>query len=154
GDLLAFFLITTAVYVVLRLIGMLFKNTITFKFKGGLEVAGGGFVGFLVSACVITIVLLLAGQWPHPKMKQWFAEESWTGRIVQDQLGPTWQRLEKRYPALRLPEGPATEPLSNTLKDVQDDAAQAVEKTEKAVEKKAKKTKKRVSDAVVEGTKK
>jgi len=154
GDLLAFFLITVAVYVVLRLIGMLLKNTITFTFKGKLEPVGGGFVGLLVSACVITIVLLLAGQWPHPQMKKWFAEEAWAGRIVQGQLGPTWQRLERRYPALRLPEGPAAEPLGNTLKDVKDDAAQAVEKTEKAIEKKTKKTKKRVNDAVVEGTKK
>lgn len=154
GDLLAFFLITVAAYVVLRLIGMLLKNTITFTFKGKLEPLGGGLVGLLVSACVIAIVLLLAGQWPHPQMKQWFAEDAWTGRLVQEQLGPTWQRLERRYPALRLPEGPAAEPVSNTLKDVKDDATQAVEKTGKAVEKKAKKAKKRVSDAVVEGTKK
>ena len=154
SDLLAFFLIAVAVYAVLRLLGMLLKNTVTFAFKGKLEPLGGGFVGLLVSACVIAIVLLLAGQWPHPQMQKWFAEESWSGRLVAEQLGPTWQRLEKRYPALRLPEGGAVEPAENTLKDVKDDATQAVEKTEKAVVKKAQKAKQRVNDAVVEGTKK
>ena|GEM_PF-2490399 len=154
GDLFAFFLITVAVYVGLRLIGMLLKNTITFTFKGKLEPMGGGFVGLLVSACVITLVLLLAGQWPHPQMKKWFAEESWAGSIVHEQLGSTWLRLEKRYPALRLPEKSGTETLDETVKDVKEDAAQAVEKTEKAAAQKVKKAKKRVSDAVVEGTKK
>ena len=154
SDLLAFFLITTAVYAVLRLLGLLLKNTVTFAFKGKLEPLGGGFVGLLVSACVITFVLLLAGQWPQPQMKQWFAEESWSGRLVAEQLGPSWQRLEKKYPALRLPEGAAAEPSDNTLKDVKDDAAQAAGKAGQAVVKKAKKAKKHVSDAVVEGSKK
>lgn len=154
GDLLAFFLITVAVYVVLRLIGLLLKNTITFTFKGKLEPLGGGFVGLLVSLCVITIVLLLAGQWPHPLMKQWFAEDSWAGRIVQGQLGPAWERLQKRYPALKLPEGTGAETLDATVKAVKDDAGQAVEKTEQAAVQKVKKAKKRVSDAVVEGTRK
>lgn len=154
SDLLAFLLITVAVYAVLRIIGMLLKNTVTFTFKGKTEPLGGAFVGLIVSACVITIVLLLAGQWPHPQMKKWFAEESWSGRLVAEQLGPVWQRLEQRYPALRLPEGGAVEPVENTLKDVKDDTTQAVEKTEKSVTKKAKKAKQRVSDAVVEGTKK
>ncbi len=154
SDLLAFLLITTAVYAVLRLLGLLLKNTVTFAFKGKLEPLGGGFVGLLVSACVITFVLLLAGQWPQPQMKQWFAEESWSGRLVAEQLGPAWQHLEKKYPALRLPEGPAAEPSDNILKDVKEDAAQAAGKTGQAVVKKAKKAKKHVSDAVVEGSKK
>jgi len=141
-------------YALLRLVGVLLKNTLTFAFKGRLEPVGGGVVGLSVSACVITFVLLLAGQWPHPQMKRWFAEESWSGRLVAEQLGPTWQRLEQRYPALRLPEGAAAEPLDATVKDVKEDTTQAVEKTGQAVGKKVKKAKKQVSDAVVEGAKK
>lgn len=154
SDLLAFILITTAAYVVLRLLGLLLKNTVTFAFKGRLEPVGGGVVGLLVSACVVTVLLLLAGQWPQPQMKQWFAEDSWSGRLVAAQLGPTWQRLEQRYPTLRLPEGLTVEPVDATVKSVKEDTAQAADKTGQAVAKKAKKAKKRVSDAVVEGTNK
>jgi uncharacterized membrane protein required for colicin V production len=154
GDLLAFFLITVAVYAVLRLLGMLLKNTLTFAFKGRLEPVGGGLVGLLVSACVVILLLLLAGQWPQPQMQRWFAEEAWCGRLVAEQLGPGWQQLAQRYPALRLPEGAALEPLDTTVQDVQADAAQAVTKTGKAVDKQVKRAKQRVNDAVVEGTKK
>ena len=154
SDLLAFILITTAAYAVLRLLGLLLKNTVTFAFKGRLEPVGGGVVGLLVSASVITVLLLLAGQWPQPQMKQWFAEESWSGRLVAAQLGPTWQRLEQRYPTLRLPEGLTAEPVDATVKSVKEDTAQAADQPGQAVVKKAKKAKKRVSDAVVEGANK
>jgi membrane protein required for colicin V production len=154
GDLLAFFLITVAVYVVLRLVGLLLKNTITFTFKGKLEPVGGALVGLLVSACVIALVLLLAGQWPQPLMKKWFVEESWLGGVVHEQLGPVWQRLEKRYPALKLPDEAGPEHLENTLKDVKDDSVKTVERAGQAAEQKVKQAKKRMNDAVVEGTKK
>ncbi len=154
GDLLAFALITVAVYVGLRLIGLLLKNTITFTFKGKLEPLGGGCVGLLVSLGVMITVVLLAGLWPHPLMKKWFVEESWLGSVVHAQLGPAWQRLEKRYPALKLPDESGPERLENTLKDVKEEAVKTVEQTEQAAEKKVKQAKKRVSDAVVEGTKK
>lgn len=153
GDLLAFFLIAIAAYVALRLLGMMLKTSVTFAFKGRLETVGGGLVGLLVSACVVTLLLLLAGQWPHPLMRKWFAEESWSGHLVAEQLGPSWQRLEQRYPALRLPAGTTPEPVEATVKEVKEDTAQAADKAGQAVEKKAKKAKKHVSDAVVEGTK-
>lgn len=153
GDLLAFSLIAIAAYVALRLLGMLLKTSVTFAFKGRLETVGGGLVGLLVSLCIVTLLLLVAGQWPHPLMRKWFAEESWSGHLVAEQLGPTWQRLEQRYPALRLPDSTTPEPVEATVKDVKEDTAQAADKAGKAVEKKAKKAKKHVSDAVVEGTK-
>ena len=133
--------------------GMMLKTSVTFAFKGRLETVGGGLVGLLVSMCIVTLLLLLAGQWPHPLMRKWFAEESWSGHLVAEQLGPTWQRLEQRYPALRLPAGTTPEPLETTVQDVKADTTQATDKAGQSVEKKAKKAKKRVSDAVVEGTK-
>ena len=152
GDLFAFFVITAATYVALRLLGLMLRDMMTFSFKGKLEPVGGGLVGLVVSAVVITVLLLVLGQWPNPKMRQWFAEESWAGHLVQQELGPAWQRLEQRYPVLKLPENGEAEKVEK-LKDVTDDAAKAVEQTEQTAQKKVRKAKKRVSDAVVESKK-
>ena len=149
GDLLSFFLITMAAYVLLRLMGLMLKNMMTFAFKGKLETMGGGVVGLLVSACVVTLILLMAGQWPEPQMKKWFAEESWSGHVVQEQLGPVWQRLQQRYPALKLPESAGIE----TLDAVRDGAAKTIGQAHDAAQQKLQKTKKQMNDAVVEGRK-
>ncbi|TAN36692.1 MAG: CvpA family protein [Verrucomicrobia bacterium] len=146
GDLLSFFLITMIAYVLLRLVGLLLKNMMTFTFKGRLEPVGGGVVGLLISACVITLILLVAGQWPEPQMKKWFAEESWLGQVVQAQLGPAWRRLEQRYPALKLSEDSGAE----TLDSAETDTAKTVGQAHDAAKQKLQKVKKRVNEAVVE----
>lgn len=145
GDVLSFLLITLAAYVLLRLVGLLLKSMVTFAFKGKLETVGGGVVGLLVSMCVVAVILLVAGQWPEPQMKKWFVDESWLGRVVQEQLGPVWQRTQQRYPALQLPENSGAEAL--------DGVAQAVGQAHDATQQKLQKAKKRVNDAVVEKSK-
>ena len=149
GNLLAFFLITAVAYVALRLVGLVLRKVMTFSFKGRLEPLGGGLVGLLVSATVLIVLLLVLGRWPQPLMRRWFAEESWAGRVVQQQLGPVWQRLEARYPALQLPENGGMEKLET----VKDDTVASTVQTEQTVQKKARKAKKLVSDAVVESQK-
>jgi len=153
SHLLAFLLTTVAVYVLLRFLGMLLKNMMTFTFKGKLEAIGGGVVGLLVSATVITTLLLIMGRWPNPKIHQGVAVESWAGRTAQQQLGPLWQQLEQRYPALQVPENIGPETLETTVKEVKTDVGKAGAKAEKTAAQKAKQTKQHVNDAVVESNK-
>jgi len=107
----AFILLLVAVYVLLRLIGLLLKEAITFAFKGRLEPIGGACLGLLTSALLITVLLVALGHWSNQQAQRWFAEDSLCGRLVHRQCAPLYERCVARYPALRIPAGaePETE---------------------------------------------
>ena len=149
SDLLSFFLIIVATYVLLRLIGLLLANMVKLEFKGKLEPIGGGLVGGMVSASVITLLLLVAGQWPEPQMKKWFAEESWSGRLVQESLGSFWQRLGQQYPALKFSQRTGSE----TLDTVKNGTVKTIDQAGDAAQKKFQKANKQGDSPVVEKSK-
>ncbi len=101
----AFILILVAMYILLRLIGMIFKHLVTFSFKGRLEPIGGAVLGLLTSALLVTALLLVLGHWSSKQAQRWFVEGSLCGRVVQRQWAPLYTRWTASYPALRIPDG-------------------------------------------------
>jgi len=100
---LAFFLLLVVGYLAMHLLRFLLKAIMEFSFKPGIERIGGILAGFTRITVFCAALLLLMGLWPNPYIHRLFAEDSLFGRAAFSYLGPVYDSLSEKYPALRIP---------------------------------------------------
>jgi uncharacterized membrane protein required for colicin V production len=103
AHVVAFFAALVGGYLLMKVIGLILRSIMEFSFRGRIERVGGALAGFSRSAVVLAVILLLAGLWPSSSLHRLFAEESVAGRTVYRTLGPAYESLAEKHPALRIP---------------------------------------------------
>ncbi len=118
AHLLAFGMTVLGVYLLMRILRVIFRNIMEFTFKGKLEKIGGALFGMVRTMVIMALLLLILGLWPNDKLQRLCARKSFFGHIVQTQLAPLYQNLAERYPILKVP-GRETPPTGAETEDVE-----------------------------------
>lgn len=97
----AFTVVLVGAYVLMRVLRLVLRHIMEFSFKGRIEKVGGGIAGLLRVGVVVSAVLLTLALWPNDFLHRHFARESFLGRFLLGRLGPVYEDLAERYPALK-----------------------------------------------------
>jgi membrane protein required for colicin V production len=106
ANAVAFMAVVMGSYIVMLVARLVLSKLMQFSFKGALERVGGALAGLARSSVVVAIVLLVLGMMPFTDLHRVVAEESRSGRWVCEALGPVYEDLAEKYPALKLPAEP------------------------------------------------
>jgi len=98
----AFILLLIGGYVLMRLIRLFLKVIMEFSFKPPIEKMGGALAGIIKTTVICATFILLMGLLPNPSAHALFAEKSCFGQVAYKYLGPVYESLAERYPALRI----------------------------------------------------
>ena len=106
----AFILALVGAYLLMRILRLVLRHVMEFSFKGSIEKIGGMLAGGIRMTVVVAAIVLLMAMWPHEYLHRLFAEESVFGRFVFEKLGPVYEEIAEKHPALQIPrkEEPAT----------------------------------------------
>ncbi len=99
----AFATVTLGSYALMRILRFLLRHMMEFSFKGRLERLGGALVGGLSVAVTVIVFVFIMGILPSSTLHSLFAQDSFLGRTVCSKLGPVYERLSEKYPALQIP---------------------------------------------------
>jgi uncharacterized membrane protein required for colicin V production len=101
--LAAFLVILVGGYIAMRLLRVMLRALMEFSFKGKLERIGGGLAGLLRTTVVISAFILIVALIPQARVHRVVAEESVFGKFLYNNLGPVYDTLSEKYPALKIP---------------------------------------------------
>ena len=100
---LAFALTLVGAYILMRILRIVLRSLMEFSFKGNLERIGGALAGLIRMTVFSAALILVASLWPNDYVHEHFAVRSSFGRLLYDHLGPVYENLSEKYPALKIP---------------------------------------------------
>lgn len=101
----AFFAVLVGAYLLMRVLRLVLQHVMEFSFKGKIERVGGALAGLAHAGVVTASLILVVGLLPDRALHYNFVENSVFGLVLYERLGPVYEDLSEKHPALRLPDG-------------------------------------------------